>query len=225
MLASEQLYSVPGHQHLAWWSDSRYMKPDTIVSYLYHLSCFCWITTLCNRVVIKAHGECCCPGNYFVPVYHLLAWWLYPRRINQILSLYIYIYTYIYIYIYMYVCMYIYMYIYMCVYVCVYVYIYVCVCVYMYMCMYVCVCVYVCVCIYMYIISLLNYMWNRVVVDAHGGCCCPGNYFVPVYQHLAWWLYPRHINQILSFYIDIYVISLLNYNPVENSRGWGTWWM
>ena len=113
MLTSEQLYFVTGHQYLAWWSDSRYMKPDTIVSYLYHLSCFCWITTL----------------------------------------------------------------------------------------------------------------WNRVVFKAHGGCCCPGNYFVPVYQHLAWWLYPRHINQILSFYIDIYVISLLNYNPVENSRGWGTWWM
>ena len=98
MLTSEQLYFVPGHQHLAWWSDSRYMKPDTIFSYLYHLSCFCWITTLLNRVVVKAQGGCCCPGNYFVPVYQHLAWWLYPRHINQILSLYIYIYIYIYIY-------------------------------------------------------------------------------------------------------------------------------
>ena len=153
MLTSEQLYFVPGHQHLAWWSDSRYMKPDTIVSYLYHLSCFCWITTLLNRVVVKAHGGCCCPGNYFVPVYQHLAWWLYPRHINQILSFYIYIYLYIYM---------------------------------LYLCW-------------------ITILWNRVVVKAHGGCCCPGNYFVPVYQHLAWWLYPRHINQILSFYIDIYI--------------------
>ena len=60
-----------------------------------------------------------------------------------------------------------------------------------------------------FVMFLLNYnMWNKVVVKAHGGCCCPGNYFVPEYEHLAWWLYPRHINQILSCYIYIYILYL-----------------
>ena len=59
-------------------------------------------------------------------------------------------------------------------------------------------------------------LWKTVMVEAHGGCKCPNNHFVPGHQHLASWPNPRHKK---SHTIIQYVTSPLNQNIVECSRG------
>ena len=85
------IYFLPGHRHSAWQPNPRHLKPEYYCSHIYHVLYPCWVITLLNAVVVKAHGGCWCPNIYFVSGHQHSAW--QPNLRHLKLNIIVLIYT------------------------------------------------------------------------------------------------------------------------------------